>query len=365
MKTNRGEVQNILRRIDLYLLLPALFLVLISLSSLFSINIVFFRQQLVSFALGLLFFIFFLNIDLYMLKSLSKLIYILIIVVFVLLILLGVEVSGERNWFDLFGLRIQVAEIAKPFFLIVLASYLFTEVKQKMVKFFGAVLLILPIIFLITRSDFGTGIIYAMSSFMVFTLAKFQKRYILGSILVFVATFPIAFNFLAEYQKQRITTFLDVTSDPTGASYNAIQSLISIGSGGVTGKGFGQGTQSLLRFLPEQHTDFIFATISEDLGFVGSFVVLILFVALLYRIYKVAQWSGSQYEYLICMGVFGIFFFQILFNIGMNLGLMPIIGITLPFVSYGGNSLVASFISLSLVSIISTNNKKQQSMEIS
>ncbi len=364
MDKNSKGLRGFLRRIDPFLLIPVLIIIAISLLTLLSINPVFFRQQFISLILGIVLFLLFIRIDLVALRSLSKIFYGIAIALFIMLMLFGVEVGGEKNWFDLFGLRFQVSEMIKPFFIIILSSYLFLDIKQRITKFFGALLISMPIIFLVIRSDFGTGVIYSVITFSLILLAGFPKRYILGSILGAVAIFPLVFLSFEQYQKDRIMTFLDVTSDPTGASYNAIQSLISIGSGGFFGKGFGQGTQSLLRFLPEQHTDFIFATISEDLGFVGSFVVLGLFVVLLYRIYKVSISSRNTYNYLLCMGVFAMLFFQILFNVGMNLGLMPVIGITLPFASYGGNSLIASLIAVGIVSNISTENKRQQSMEI-
>lgn len=364
MDKNNNGVQGFFRRIDPFLLIPALIIISISLLTLLSISPLFFRQQLISLIIGIVLFLFFVRADLLAFMNLSKALYVVAVILFILLMFFGVEVGGEKNWFDLFGLRFQVSEMIKPFFIIILSSYLFLDIKQRILKFLGAIVLAAPIIFLVIRSDFGTGVIYSVITFSLILLAGFPKRYILGSVFGAIAIFPLVFISFEQYQKERIMTFLDVTSDPTGASYNAIQSLISIGSGGFFGKGFGQGTQSLLRFLPEQHTDFIFATISEDLGFVGSFVVLTLFVFMLYRIYKIAALSRNVYSYLLCMGVFAMLFFQILFNVGMNLGLMPVIGITLPFASYGGNSLIASLIALGIVSNISTENKRQQSMEI-
>ncbi len=352
-------------RIDLLILIPALFLVLISLSTLLSISPAYFRQQIVALVLGLVGFLIFTRIDLSLLSYLSKFLYGGMLFLLVLVLLFGVTVNAAKSWFDIFGMSIQASEIIKPFFLIVLATFLTQKIGKRIYRFLGALLITFPVFFLIYQQpDLGTGIVYIAASLMVIFLAGFPLRYILLTVVGTSIIIPILFFFLQDYQKQRILTFFDVTSDPTGASYNAIQSLISIGSGGFFGKGFGQGTQSLLRFLPEQQTDFIFATISEDLGFIGSFIVLCLFGILLYRIYKVAISTESAYQYLVCMGVFAIFFFQILFNVGMNLGLMPIIGITLPFVSLGGSSLLASFIALGMISGISKDNKKHQSMEI-
>ena len=365
MERNNKGLKGFLRRIDLFLLVPSLVLAAISLSTLFSIDPIFFRQQLIVLCLALIGFLIFTRIDITLLSYSSKFIYLGIIFLLILVLIFGVEVNSSKSWFDIFGVRFQPSEAVKPFFIVVISLFLTQKIGRRLYRFIGSLLLVFPVFFLIAKQpDLGTGIIYITSSLMVIFLAGFPKRYLLLTLLGSILTIPVLFFFLADYQKQRILTFFDVTSDPTGASYNAIQSLISIGSGGFFGKGFGQGTQSLLRFLPEQHTDFIFATISEDLGFIGSVAVLCLFVFMLYRIYKIAVNSDSKFKYLVCMGVFALFFFQILFNVGMNLGLMPVIGITLPFVSYGGSSLLSSFIALGIVSNISTENKKHQSMEI-
>lgn len=363
-KKNRG-LKGFFRQVDLPLLVPALVLVVISLLTLLSINPVFFRQQGIALIIAMVGFFIFSKVDLEILSFSSKFIYVLIIILLILILIFGIEVNNARSWFDIFGVRIQISEIVKPFFLVVLATFLAQNIKKNIFRFLGLLGLVFPVFYLIAKQpDLGTGIVFVATSILLFILAGFPKRYLLFATIFTIIVLPILFFLLRDYQKQRILTLFDITSDPTGASYNAIQSLISIGSGGLFGKGFGQGTQSLLRFLPEQHNDFIFATISEDLGFVGSFIVLCLFSFLLYRIYNVAVFSKNRFEYFLCMGIFGIFFFQILFNVGMNLGLMPIIGVTLPFVSHGGSSLLSSFIALSMVSNISYANKKRQSMEI-
>ena len=363
-KKNTG-FKGFFKQIDFLLLAPALVLVAVSLLTLFSINPLFFRQQGGALIIALFAFFIFSKVDLGILAFSSKFIYVLIIILLILILIFGIEVNNARSWFDFFGVRVQISEIAKPFFLVVLATFFAKNIKKNIYRFLGFFAIVFPVFYLIAKQpDLGTGIVFFSASMLVFFLGGFQKRYLLATFISALIAIPALFFVLQDYQKQRILTFFNITNDPTGASYNAIQSLISIGSGGLFGKGFGQGTQSLLRFLPEQHNDFIFATISEDLGFIGSFVVLCLFSLLLYRIYKIATLSKNKYEYFLCMGIFGLFFFQILFNVGMNLGLMPIIGVTLPFVSHGGSSLLSSFIALSMVSNISYENKKKQSMEI-
>jgi rod shape determining protein RodA len=169
---------------------------------------------------------------------------------------------------------------------------------------------------------------------------------------------------LHDYQKQRILTFLNPGSDPLGTSYNVIQSVIAVGSGMFAGRGLGQGTQSGLRFLPERNTDFIFATISEQLGIVGSVIVLICFILIIYRIYIIFQKSDDKFCKIFAAIVFFSFLIQLFVNIGMNTGILPIVGVTLPFISSGGSSLLSNFIFLGFLSAISRSSKANDVLEI-
>jgi rod shape determining protein RodA len=171
-------------------------------------------------------------------------------------------------------------------------------------------------------------------------------------------------NFLADYQKQRLISFINPYADPKLSGYQLIQSVIAVGSGGFLGRGLGRGIQSQLKFLPERQTDFIFATIAEELGLVGSLGLVLVYCFLLLRILKIAQNAPDQLSFFITSGTFVMFFFQGMINIGMNLGLMPITGITLPLVSSGGSSLLATMISLGIVHNISLKQKSQSPLEI-
>jgi rod shape determining protein RodA len=234
-----------------------------------------------------------------------------------------------------------------------------------LLKYVLSIAVSLPIFFLILlQPDTGTALMYFATLAGMLLMYGFPIYYYLISAAFFLIPAPIIFNFLKPYQKERITTLFNITSDPSGSSYNAIQSLISIGSGGFWGKGLGEGTQSVLRFLPERQTDFIFASISEGLGFLGGASIIFLIFFLLFRIYKIARRLEDPYAYLIVIGVFFIFLAQSVTNIGMNIGIMPIIGITLPLVSYGGSSLITSFILLGIVSSIGYESKKHLTYEI-
>lgn len=354
-----------LYRIDWSLLLPAVLLVLLSLATLFSIDFTFFKQQLIFFILATVSYFIFLNIDYKFFGYYVKYIYALCILGLIIILAFGTVVNGSKSWLVLFGIHLQVEELIKPFFIIIIAYFLSHAKSSKLTKYILSGVIVLPIIFLILRQpDTGTALMYISTFFGMLLLAGFPVFFYLITLFLAVIPAPIIFELLKPYQKERLLTLFNPTSDPFGSSYNAIQALISIGSGGFFGKGLGEGTQSILRFLPERHTDFIFASISEGLGFVGGFFVICLLCFLLYRIYKISRRVGDPYPYLIVVGSFFIILVQMVVNIGMNMGLMPIIGITLPFVSYGGSSLITCFIILGIVSSIGYEYRGRQTLEI-
>lgn len=347
------------------LLVPAILLVAFSLSVLFSIDVVFFRQQLLYLFIGIFFYFLFLNIDYRFFALYPKYIYAFIIIGFIVVLTFGTVVNGSKSWLVIFGIHIQVEEFLKPFFIIIIAHFLAFTKFSNFSKYFLAIGIMLPVLFLILRQpDTGTALMYIASFTGMLLMYGFPLKYYVFSAISLLAPLPVVLQFLKPYQKERLVTLFNLTADPTGSSYNAIQALISIGSGGFFGKGLGEGTQSVLRFLPERQTDFIFASIGEGLGFLGGVSIIGLMFFLLYRIYKISQRLDDTYAYLIVIGIFFLLLAQSLTNIGMNLGMMPIIGVTLPFVSYGGSSLVTTFILLGIVSSIGYENKKHQTIEI-
>lgn len=354
-----------IHRIDFSLLIPAVLLVALSLSTLFSIDVVYFRQQLLLFFVGLFVYFLFLNIDYRFFALYPKFIYAFIILGFILVLTFGTEVNASRSWLVIFGIHIQVEEILKPFFIVVVAHFLAFTKFSNPIKYFGAIGITIPILILIlSQPDTGTALMYIASFAGMLLMYGFPLKYYAVSLVGILAPLPVIFQLLKPYQKERLTTLFNLTADPSGASYNAIQALISIGSGGFFGKGLGEGTQSVLRFLPERQTDFIFASISEGLGFLGGASIICLIFFLLFRIYRISQRLDDTYAYLIVMGIFFLLLAQSVTNIGMNMGMMPIIGITLPFVSYGGSSLITTFILLGIVSSIGHENKKHKTIEI-
>lgn len=354
-----------LLRVDWYLVLPVIVLVLLSLVTLLSLNASFFRSQLIFLIVSVFAFIFFSQFNYKIVKIYAAPIYIFSLIVFTLIIFLGVESRGAVRWIDIFGFRFQFSEILKPFLAISFANYLIEKKQYNFSSLLNSLLLLAPIVFLIFfQPDLGTALLYAGTVFATLIYVGFSFKYFIGLALPFIALIPVFWNFLHDYQRQRVLTFIDPSSDPLGTSYNVIQSVIAVGSGMLTGRGLGQGTQSGLRFLPERHTDFIFASISEQLGFIGAGIVILAFGFLLYKTYTIFLSSDDKFTRVFSAIVFFSFLIQIFVNIGMNLGMVPVVGVTLPFVSYGGSSLLSSFIFLGFLSSINKASKDNDVLEI-
>ena len=224
--------------------------------------------------------------------------------------------------------------------------------------------MLLPALLIFFQPDLGSSLVLLFSWLGILIGAGFDWRLaVLGGATLLSSPF-LFWRFLQDYQQQRILSFLNPTSDPLGAGYNLIQATVAVGSGQFLGRGLGRGTQSHLRFLPERHTDFIFASLAEELGFLGSAVLIFALVVLLWRILVIAQKSRDQFGFLISLGIFSLIFTQTFINIGINLGILPITGITLPLVSYGGSSLLAISICLGIIQNINQHAKKTPIIEI-
>lgn len=354
-----------LHRIQYLLFIPAVLLTLLSFVTLFAIDFQSFEHQMIFFGGAVASYIFFLNIDYRIFGIFAKQFYILILLLLTLIFIVGFEAKGAVRWIEVFGVSIQFSELLKPFFIVIFAHFLSQHDKHDLKTFLKGLLILLPVFVLVLRQpDLGNAIIYGVVSICMMFAYGFPLRYFLGLGIITILPMPILFNFLHEYQKQRVFSFLNATSDPFGSSYNSIQALISIGSGGFFGKGLGEGTQSVLRFLPERHTDFIFATVSESLGIFGGLIIFFLFIFLLFQIFKISMRAKDNFSYLIVIGMFFLILTHVFFNIGMNVGILPIVGITLPYVSAGGSSLVTNFIALSFLSSISYDQKRKKLMEI-
>ena len=351
--------------IDWWLLSPVLILVCLSLATLFSIDVAFFRSQLISFLVSLVAFLFFTRINLGFLKQLKLIFYVGSLVLLGILFIVGIESRGAVRWLTIFGTSIQFSEFIKPFLSVAFASFLANAAFSKRKTYVMTILLLLPIFSLIViQPDLGSGLIFAFVVILTLLVYGFPL-YLFGlTLLPIVLSLPLIWNFMHEYQRQRVLTLFHPTVDPLGTSYNSIQAIIAVGSGSFFGRGWFEGTQSTLRFLPERHTDFIFATLAEGLGFFGATLVLFVFAFLCYRVYLIFQNSTDTFSRLFAVCCFGFFFIQGVVNIGMNVGILPIVGVTLPFVSFGGNSLLSNFIFLGILSAISVSQKKERVLEI-
>ena len=350
--------------IDWGLLTPVIILVILSLAALFSMDLSLFKSQLIFFIIGIFVFLFFSQINYRILKLYALPIYVTSIVLLIIVLIIGVEARGSVRWLELFGFRVQFSEILKPFLAISLSAYLSSRDNRSLKTLFLATCFLIPVVFLVFwQPDLGNALIYALVAIVVFIVFGFPFRFFFSGLVFFLILSPIFWRFLRDYQKQRILTFLN-PNDPLGLSYNAIQSVIAVGSGMLFGRGLGLGTQSGLRFLPERHTDFIFATLSEELGMIGAILMIIVFIFLLYRIFTIFQEQEELFCKTFSVIVFSLIFLQFFVNIGMNIGILPIVGITLPFVSYGGSSLLSNFILLGILSAMNNSDSSHKVLEI-
>mgnify|MGYP006275733609 CR=1 FL=1 len=283
--------------------------------------------------------------------TLSWYLYGLTIVLLLSVFWAGESIGGSQRWLDLAVFNLQPSEVAKVSVLVLTARML-AKVKG-LVSWWNllriCVAVGVPAALVIMQPDLGTGLSLLLLSGGMILYAGVRFGVLKTTCIVLPLLVPFGWFFLHEYQKERILTFLNPESDPLGSGYHIIQSKIAIGSGGFWGKGFLEGSQSQLRFLPEKHTDFAFAVFGEEWGFVGSMVLLSLFCVLLYQIFRTALEAKDDFGRYLCIGVFFYFFWQILVNIGMVLGLMPVVGMPLPFISYGGTASVVNFCLIGLI----------------
>ena len=274
------------------------------------------------------------------------------------LLLLGVKYfgltsSGSQRWLNLYFMNLQPSELMKVGLILFLAKYYHRISIENINSFKHLILpiaaLIGPIILVATQPDLGTSILIASGGIVVAWLAGVRPKFFIYSGLAMIALLPIAISFLKPYQKSRILTFLNPERDPLGAGYQIIQSKIAIGSGGLFGKGFLNGSQSYLDYLPEKHTDFIFTLFSEEFGFFGSLFILLLYALIISRIVRIGNMTRSNFGKLYCYSFATAFFIYVVVNMMMVLGLLPIVGSPLPIMSYGGSSMLAIMFGLGIV----------------
>jgi len=281
------------------------------------------------------------------------------IVLLVLVLMAGDVGKGAQRWLDVYVIKFQPSEMMKLVTPMMLAWYLSERPLPPGFKslVISAVLVLVPTLLIARQPDLGTAILVAAAGFFVVFLSGIRWRVLIGTLLALLAFVPILWHMMRDYQKQRVLTLLNPESDPLGSGYHIIQSKIAIGSGGIYGKGWLNGTQSQLDFLPERHTDFIFAVFSEEFGMMGAVVLLSLYAFIILRSLYIATRAQDNFGRLLAGSLSLTFFVYLFVNVGMVSGILPVVGVPLPLVSYGGTSMVTLMVGFGILMSINSNRR--------
>jgi rod shape determining protein RodA len=300
-------------------------------------------------------------LDYHFWRSFNRYLYIAGLIILVAVLLFGQNINGTKGWFNIFGLGIQPVEFVKIILIIFLARIFSNSAfKTRPLKYFllsgaatfGLILLVLA------QPDFGSALLLAAVWIFMLLVSGFKRRYFiaifLGGVIVFAGSWLFLFK---DYQKERVLTFINPSYNSLEEGYNIHQATIAIGSGGLTGRGVGFGSQSQLKFLPEAHTDFIFSVVAEELGFLGILLVFFFYGVFFFRSLAALHKINDDFAILFLLGATALIFIEMFINIGMNIGILPVVGIALPFISYGGSSILANFIILGIIQNIIIKSK--------
>ena len=362
---NRESFKNI----EWWILILAILLCAVGLVALYSTtqsdNFDDFRKQIIWFVVSLVVMLIITFIDYRILVKISPILY-GISILLLIIVLFTKAINGASSWFNIGGFSLQPGEFAKVTVVLFLA-YVITKIqtkgKEEINRMFKLIIILsvvaLPVILIILQPDYGTAAAYLVSLIMVLFIAGIDKKYIIIAFALVIIGLPLVYQFvLPEHAKTRIDVFLNPESDPKGAGYNIIQSELAIGAGELTGMGLLKGNQTQLGYLSPKTTDFIFSAIGEEMGFIVAGGVIIAYVFLVTKSLYVAKTARDDCGTYVAAGISGIFLFHMTENIGMTMGLLPITGVPLLFVSYGGSSLLTSFICIGILLNISGNRKK-------
>jgi rod shape determining protein RodA len=357
------------RKIDWLLVIAVCLLMILGIILIYSVaigtqaeqNYLNFKKQIVFFVLGfVLFFIIAIFIDYRFLIKASAPLYVMGIILLLAVLIFGKSIRGTTGWFDFGWFSFQPVELVKIFLIIYLARFLsekakyLTQLKYLILSSLGVILLM---ILVALQPDFGSALIlFSLWAILIWLTGIKKSHFVIIVSILILGALMSWFFVLQPYQKQRVLVFLDPSLDPLGSGYNVSQAIIAIGSGGIWGKGLTFGSQSQLKFLPESQTDFIFAVLAEELGFLGIVLLLGLFALLFWRLIYWIKKNNDNFAVYLILATCVLFFAQMVVNIGGNLGLLPITGITLPFVSYGGSSLIANMILLGIAGSVIVRN---------
>ncbi len=358
-----------LKNIEWSLLIVAIILCIIGLIALFSATQETehdeFNKQCIWLAVSLIIMLGVMLIDYEVLVKISPILY-GIFIILLIAVLFTTPINGATSWFDIGAFSFQPGEFAKIFVILFLA-FAIAKIQQRNkmdINKPSRLLIILailglPVLLIIKQPDYGTAAAFIIATTMMLITAGIDKKYIIITTIIVIVSVPLLYNFvLPEHAKKRIDIFLNPESDPRGSGYNIIQSKLAIGAGGLTGMGVLKGNQTQLGFLYPKTTDFIFAVIGEEMGFIIAAAVIILYVVLVTKCLYIAKTAKDEKGELIASGITGIFLFHMVENIGMVMGLLPITGVPLPFISYGGSSLITNFICIGLLLNISSKRQK-------
>lgn len=349
--------------LDYNLLLPVVVLIVISIVNLYSATMgmhggtdivsPLFYKQLLWFFIGAVAMFVFAYVDYRMLKKLSMVLYVVTILLVMITIVKGRTAFGAQRWLSLGFFSFQPSELAKFALLLVLADY-FDEHWIENGYTLGSLLLpllyiLIPFVLIIKQPDLGTAIIILLIGASIILFAGVKLRTFLLFLVAFVTILPLGWHFMKGYQKARLVAFVDPYKDPLGSGYHLLQSRIAVGSGKLFGVGYLKGTQSHLNFLPESHTDFIFSVLAEEWGFVGCLVVIALFAFILFEGLRISRYAKDRFGVMLAFGITLSIFLQFFINIGMSTGILPVVGITLPFMSYGGTSVLIFMIEIGIL----------------
>lgn len=359
MKVENLVDRKLLKNIDLGIVISTILLIAYGMAAISSAthirsggSVGTLKVQIIAFILGIIGVILILLIDYKTFGDNYVLIYIINVFLLALVLIIGFSTKGTKGWIDLGPVNMQPSEIVKIGYILTFAKYL--EKKKgnlnRIIDVLPAMLhLVLIVGLIMLQPDAGTALVFIFISIFMLFAAGISYKIIAGAFGAFLISLPVMWKLLKPYQQSRILVFLNPELDPMDKGYHVIQSKTAIGSGQLWGKGLFEGTQNNLGFVLERHTDFIFSVIGEELGLIGALVLMMLFLWLLLRCIHIAKVSKDDYGMLICVGIISMFLFHILENIGMTIGLMPVTGIPLPFISYGGSSLLTNMAAVGLV----------------
>jgi rod shape determining protein RodA len=358
-----GIDRRLLKNFDWILLLVAIFITFIGIVTVYSANyeaqgnsalsMLYAKKQVVWFMIAITVMIIFMLFDYSLLEEYATYIYTINIILLIAVLIIGKKSLGAQRWLSFGGFTFQPSELFKFTAIILVAKFFSKENSLKKYKLLDILKLILiiviPVVLIVKQPDLGTGllILSVFASMIIFVGINFSSVFKIA--VAGLVVLPVGWNFLKGYQKNRILTFLFPERDPLGAGYHIIQSKIAVGSGRLLGKGYLNGTQNKLHFLPEEHTDFIFSVFAEEWGFIGAVVLIAVYFLFFILILKVSKKAKDNFGALIVIGALFIFLWQFFINIGMVIGLLPVVGIPLPLMSYGGTSLVVSYALIGLI----------------